>query len=321
MKHLFIVNPVAGRQKPEDKLRLIHEAIDRLPAEKRESEEFEVYVTAAPMDACAYIKEAAKKAQELRIYACGGDGTLNECVNGAAGLSNVAVTHFPCGTGNDFIKMFGPDKDRFFDLTELMNGEVRPIDVIDCNGRCSVNICSMGLDARIGTDVHKYSGMPLVGGAAGYVVSLAANYFKGITTAMTARTEGLVCGPELNLVCVCNGRFYGGGFNPTNDARPDDGYMDVLIVSGVSRLSLLGALMSYGKGKYRSCPQYITFVRTRLLEIDAAAEEVINVDGEAEYGSRVRFELVPGGLNFIFPRDMAFFRADAREAGAPQNEC
>ena len=97
--------------------------------------------------------------------------------------------------------------------------------------------------------------------------------------------------------------------------------MDVLIVSGVSRLSLLGALMSYAKGKYRSCPQYITFVRTRLLEIDAAAEEVINVDGEAEYGSRVRFELVPGGLNFIFPRDMAFFRADAREAGAPQNEC
>ena len=48
---------------------------------------------------------------------------------------------------------------------------------------------------------------------------------------------------------------------------------------------------------------------------------MINVDGEAEYGSRVRFELVPGGLNFIFPRDMAFFRADAREAGASQNEC
>ena len=79
--------------------------------------------------------------------------------------------------------------------------------------------------------------------------------------------------------------------------------------------------MSYAKGRYKSYPQYITFVRTCLLEIDAAAEEVINVDGEAEYGSRVRFELIPGGLNFIFPRDMAFFRADAREAGASQNEC
>lgn len=307
MKHLFVVNPVAGKQKPEEKLRLINEAIDRLPAEQRSRDEFEIYVTEAPMDACRHIRETAADGAELRVYACGGDGTLNECVNGAAGLSNVAVTHFPCGTGNDFIKMFGPGKDRFFDLTELINGEVRPIDVIKCNDRYSVNICSMGLDARVGTDVHKYSGMPLVSGPAGYVVSLVANYIKGITTTMTARTEGLTCGPELNLVCVCNGRFYGGGFNPTNDARPDDGYMDVLIVSGVSRLTIAGALIKYATGKYRAYPQYITFVRTRHLEIDAAEDEVINVDGEAEYGKHVVFDLVPGGVNFLFPRNMPFF--------------
>ena len=307
MKHLFVVNPVAGKQKPEEKLRLINEAIDRLPAEQRSRDEFEIYVTEAPMDACRHIRETAADGAELRVYACGGDGTLNECVNGAAGLSNVAVTHFPCGTGTDFIKMFGPGKDRFFDLTELINGEVRPIDVIKCNDRYSVNICSMGLDARVGTDVHKYSGMPLIGGAAGYVVSLVANYVKSITTTMTARAEGLTCGPELNLVCVCNGRFYGGGFNPTNDARPDDGLMDVLIVSGVSRLTIVRALLSYAKGKYRSLPQYITFVRTRHLEIDAAESEVINVDGEAEYGSRVVFDLIPGGVNFIFPKGLAFF--------------
>ncbi len=307
MKHLFVVNPVAGKQKPEDKLRLINEAIDRLPAAQREADEFEIYVTARPMDACERIREAAKDVDELRVYACGGDGTLNECVNGAAGLPNVAVTHFPCGTGNDFIKMFGADKERFFELTELINGEVRPIDVIKCNGRYSVNICSMGLDARIGTDVHKYSGMPLIGGAAGYVVSLVVNYVKSITTTMTARAEGLTCGPELNLVCVCNGRFYGGGFNPTNDARPDDGYMDVLIASGVTRLTLIGALMSYARGRYRSYPQYITFLRTRHLEIDAANEEVINVDGEAEYGKHIEFDLIPGGVNFIFPKNMSFF--------------
>ena len=307
MKHLFIVNPVAGKQKPEDKLRLINEAIDRLPPEQRERDSFDIYVTEAPMDAVGKIRSTAAACRELRVYACGGDGTLNECVNGAAGLPNAAVTHFPCGTGNDFIKMFGKDKDRFFDLTELINGEVRPIDVIKCNGRYSVNICSMGLDARVGTDVHKYSGMPLVSGPAGYVVSLVANYIKGITTTMTARTEGLTCGPELNLVCVCNGRFYGGGFNPTNDARPDDGYMDVLIVSGVSRLTIAGALIKYATGKYRAYPQYITFVRTRHLEIDAAEDEVINVDGEAEYGKHVVFDLVPGGVNFLFPRNMPFF--------------
>ncbi len=143
------------------------------------------------MDACRHIRETAADGAELRVYACGGDGTLNECVNGAAGLPNTAVTHFPCGTGNDFIRMFDNEKSRFYDLTELINGEVRPLDVIKCNDRYAINICSLGIDARVGTDVHKYSGLPLVGGAAGYVVSLAVNYVKGVTTSLTAATEGL----------------------------------------------------------------------------------------------------------------------------------
>ena len=156
---LLIINPVSGKKLV---IRYIPEIIRRL------MDSGYLVTTAVTSRRGEATEIAAQLGADYDLVCCtGGDGTLNECVNGAAGLSNVAVTHFPCGTGNDFIKMFGPDKDRFFDLTELMNGEVRPIDVIDCNGRYSVNICSMGLDARIGTDVHKYSGMPLVGGAAG----------------------------------------------------------------------------------------------------------------------------------------------------------
>ena len=210
MKHLFVVNPVAGKQKPEEKIKLIHDSADRVPGGLAGG--FEIYVTRAPMDAVEKIRSAAEGEDDLRVYACGGDGTLNECVNGAAGLKNVAVTHFPCGTGNDFIKMFGADKSRFFDLAELANGEVRPLDLIKCNGRYSINICSMGLDARVGTDVHKYSGLPLLGGPAGYVASLAVNFVKGVSQPMTVTADGLTCGPRLNLVCICNGRFYGGGF-------------------------------------------------------------------------------------------------------------
>ena len=306
-KHLFVVNPVAGRSKPEDKLRLIHESIGRLPESER-SAQFEIYVTAAPLDAVGKIKDAAAECEELRVYACGGDGTLNECVNGAAGLDNVAVTHFPCGTGNDFIRMFGAEKQRFFDLAELMTGEVLPIDVIKCNDRYAVNICSAGIDARVGTDVHKYSSLPLIGGAAGYVVSLAVNYVKGVKQPMTVRVDGMTCGPELNLVCVCNGRFYGGGFNPTNEARPDDGLMDVLIASGVNRARLLGVVANYARAKYRQYPQYITFVRTTRIELEFKGSEVINLDGESLYTDKAVIELIPGGVNFIAPRNMAFFR-------------
>ena len=308
MKHLFVVNPVAGKSKPEDKIRLIHEAVGRLPAEMRDGSQFEIYVTNAPMDAAGKIMEDAEAGAELRVYACGGDGTLNECVNGAALRPNVAVTHFPCGTGNDFIRTFGDEKSRFSDIAELINGEVRSFDIIRCNDRYAINICSMGIDARVGTDVHKYSGLPVVGGAAGYVVSLVANYCKGVKQPMTVKVDGLVCGPELNLVCVCNGRFYGGGFNPTNDARPDDGLMDVLVASGVGRAKLLGVISGYAKGKYKLYPQYITCVRTTHLEIECRNVEVINIDGEAEHSRRAVMDLIPGGVNFIVPRDMEFFR-------------
>lgn len=303
MKHLFIVNPVAGRTKPEDKLKLIHECIGRIPATEHTAD-FEVYVTGAPMDAVSKIRAEAEKCDDLRVYACGGDGTLNECVNGAVGHDNVAVTHFPCGTGNDFIRMFGDEKSRFFNLDELIEGEVRPLDVIRCNDRYAINICSLGIDARVGTDVHKFGNL----GAAGYVVSLAANYIKGVHQSMTVQVEGMTCGPELNLVCICNGRFYGGGFNPTNEARPDDGLMDVLIASGVNRAKLLGVVMSYAKAKYRRFPQYITCVRTTHLEISCKKPEVINVDGEAEHADHAVIDLIPGGVNFICPRNMAFFR-------------
>jgi len=109
MKHLFIVNPVAGGK---DRREYVAEQA-RLALEGSE-DAYEVYVTTAPMDACAKIAAEAASGEELRVYACGGDGTLNECVNGAVGRSNVAVTHFPCGTGNDFIKMFGGGKDALF---------------------------------------------------------------------------------------------------------------------------------------------------------------------------------------------------------------
>ncbi len=308
MKHLFIVNPVAGKQKPEAKMKLISDTIRSLDETQKKNDIFELYVTKAPMDACDKIRQEAASGEPLRVYACGGDGTLNECVNGVVGYPNTSVTHYPCGTGNDFIKMFGEERSRFFDLRELIAGVVQPIDVIKCNDRYSINICSLGLDARVGTDVHKYSGLPLIGGPAGYIVSLLVNYAKGLSSKMTAYADGLTCGPELNVVCVCNGRYYGGGFNPTNDARPDDGLMDVLIVSGVNRLTFVNAIAGYASGKYKKFPKYITYLRTDHLEVKSEKREVINVDGESAFSDNVTFDIIPNGVNFVVPEGLSFFK-------------
>ncbi|MBR5491262.1 MAG: BmrU protein, partial [Oscillospiraceae bacterium] len=256
MKHLFIVNPAAGRKDSTD---LVSAKVAQFFSGKEG--DFEIYATKAPMDAVKKITYEAQLCDELRVYACGGDGTLNECVCGCVGQDNVAVTHFPTGTGNDFIKTFGEKKELFFDLGELIDGNVRPMDVIDCNGRHSVNICSVGIDARIGGDVHKYSKIPLIGGATGYVTSTAVNFLKGITDNLRVVCNGKLYYGEMNLICACNGTHYGGGFNPVPEARPDDGLIDFLIVKGANRATFLRLVGKFAKGEYANHPKYITHIQ------------------------------------------------------------
>lgn len=313
MKHLFIINPSAGGVKGrvsemEREIKAFAETLGDI---------YEIYMTQAPMDACRKIAEEAETADMLYVYACGGDGTLNECANGAARRSNVAITHYPRGTGNDFIRMFGKENEHLFhDLSALANGTVRPLDLIDCNGRYGLDICSVGIDARVGRDVHKYSGVPLIGGVTGYVVSLVVNIIKGVTQHFRITTEDYTIDDEITLACACNGRFYGGGFNPVPEAMPDDGIMDCLIVKAVSRLKIIQVVLKYAKGQYHKFPDLITHVRGNYMEIASDCDFVVNIDGESISANNISFKLIPKGINFIFPSELGFFNSNAEDSGA-----
>ena len=304
MKHLFIINPAAGGM---DRSEAVGAAVAQ--AFSGRSGDFEVYTTKAPMDAARKIALEADLCSALRVYACGGDGTLNECVCGAVGRENVAVAHYPTGTGNDFVKTFGDDVGRFRDLPALIDGEVHPLDVIDCNGRACVNICSVGIDARIGTDVHKYSEMPILGGRMAYITSTVVNLVKGVRQPLRVVCGGKLYHGDMSLICACNGSYYGGGFHPVPEARPDDGALHFLIVKGVSRPGFVRLVGAYAKGKYAEMPKVITHVRGERIEIESETELAVNIDGELMFAKKVCMQLVPGGVNFIVPRDMAFFRA------------
>ena len=307
MHHLFIVNPAAGGKDKSAEVRAKVEA-----AFQGRGDSFEVYVTKAPMDATAKIRAEAEKHEHLRVYACGGDGTFNECVCGAAEQENVAVCPFPTGTGNDFCRMFGEEKDLFRDLDALLEGSEVPIDLIACNDRYSANICSVGIDARIGTSVHKYSKIPLIGGATGYVVSAIVNMFKGIATPMEIFCDGQRFSGKHTLVCACNGRYYGGGFNPCPTARPDDGIMDVYIAKKVSLVQFAALIGKYAAGKADEMPGIITHLRcSDELTIRCESEDVANVDGEALPAREFRFRMLPKSLRLVVPRGMRFFEQES----------
>lgn len=308
MKHLFIVNPTAGGKDHTGEVRArVSEAF------KNRSDDYEIYVTKAAMDAPGKIREEAAHCDHLRVYACGGDGTFNECVCGAAHLSNVAVCPFPTGTGNDFCRMFGEDKELFRNIDALLEGFETPIDLIDCNGRYSANICSVGIDARIGTSVHKYSKLPIIGGAGGYIISVIVNVFKGISQHMKVKAGGFAADGEHTLICACNGRYYGGGFNPTTTARPDDGVMDIFVVKKVSILQVASLIGKYASGRIDEVPEFAAHLYGDELEIVFDKKSVINVDGEALYSDRVKMKLVPGAANLIVPKGLRFFEDEAAE--------
>ena len=117
MKHVFILNPAAGKA---DHTPRYAQDIERLCSAKGLS--YEICISKAPGDCKTIARSACESGQEVRLYACGGDGTLNEVVCGMVGCPNAAVTHYPGGSGNDAIKVFS-DTAPFFDLERLLDAD------------------------------------------------------------------------------------------------------------------------------------------------------------------------------------------------------
>ena len=241
MRHLFIINPAAGKKETTAQL---EELLNGL------SFEHEVVYTEGAGHARDIAREAAERGDPVRIYACGGDGTLNEVVNGAAGYDHVAVTCIPKGTGNDFLKVFGADyRTLFYNIEALAQGPQTPFDVMDCNGHLGIDVVCCGADARIGAGVHKYKNWRFVSGMGPYCLALVENVLlKGLNRPMSVRMDDIKWDGETAIICICNGRHYGGGFMPVPDAMPDDGMLDMLLIPGISLLTFAKLIGKYAKG-------------------------------------------------------------------------
>ena len=300
MTHLFIINPAAGsRNRTDDYSEVIH----KLCREK--GLDYDIRVSTAPGECARFAREAAETGEEYRIYACGGDGTLNEVVQGAAGHPNVAVTVYSGGSGNDFVKLFD-DPQAFFDLERLLDAEEATFDLIRCNDDISLNICSVGLDARIGTDVSNYKRLPLLHGFRAYAASTVVNVVKGVSEHYVVELNGKRIDADQTLVCVCNGRYYGGGFNPVPEADPADGLLDVLLVKKVSRVQLAGVIGKYKAGRYKELPHLVRHYRTKNVKIICDKPTPINLDGELRVAQEINMSVADEKLRFFFPRGLTW---------------
>ena len=261
MRTVFIVNPKAGKGRGREKFIKEIEA-----ASKKTGVAVEVYSTRAVGDgealAAQLAREAEARGEETRIIACGGDGTLNEVLNGAMRHDHVAIGVVPIGTGNDFCRNF-PEAGDFLDIEAQLTGTVMACDAIRYSGmldgrvqtRYCANMFNIGFDCNVVDLTAKLKTYPLLAGSMAYLMAVLCILIKKKGADLRVELDGEICedGPVL-LTALANGSFCGGGVKSAPVARLDDGLMDVNIIYNVSRMEFLSKFPAYSKGTHMQIP-------------------------------------------------------------------
>ncbi len=297
MRHVFIINPRAGRR---DHTARIYQMAECL--RERHGLECTCMLTVRPGGGAEMVRRLAESGEELRVYACGGDGTASEVANGLAGFPRAAMTCVPTGTGNDLLKNFGPDAEKFSDAENLWNGPVRSLDLIDCSGRYCLTIACSGIDAQVAESVRRFGASPLLKGRGKYLASVAANFLlHPIGHHWTVTLDGETAEGDFALVSVCNGRYYGGGSMPVPEARMDDGVLQTILVKDISKAAFARLFGAYSAGRAREFPRVVRIVEAREITISAAEDIVTCLDGECFRSREVTLKLAEKRINFFGP--------------------
>lgn len=294
----FIVNPRSGNGNIARTIPLIRKHFDEAGIP------FEIYLTKKANDATAVAREVSDKFPVL--VAVGGDGTVNELVNGM-GSSNILGV-LPTGSGNDFSKMLHLSRDTNEILQVIAKQKTKLIDlghITAMNSRLEkiekyfVNSVGIGLDAKVAYEAGK---LPMLRGLAKYVVSAMKSIFSySPAIAHVAFGSRESHGKHL-LIAIGNGKSAGGGFYLTPDAILDDGLLDVCLAKDVSVFEALKILPFVLKGKHGRFGK-IEFGRAAKLNVKGDEDLPVHVDGEV-IGLDIReiaIDLKPRSLRVIVP--------------------
>ena len=298
MKHIFILNPAAGKTEGKEELEeRIHKAC--------EGAEYVIYRTKEPHDATNYVKTCCEKEpnEGLRFYACGGDGTLNEVAAGAYLYPNASVSVIPCGSGNDFVKAFG-GAEKFLDIPALMKAEAKPIDLIKANEYIAVNVLNFGFDTTVAKTIPEVKRKAIIGGKNAYATGIVV----ALLTAMRTKCSIVADGEELTDGCILlctigNGQYVGGSFRCAPRALVDDGLLEVCMFRPINHIQFVQVLGPYTEGKHLDDPKTSQYLKYRQAkEITVTGKNLMfSLDGELITADQLHIEIMKGALRFANP--------------------
>ncbi len=305
MKTVFIINPCAGQG------RNVGSLIDKINTLTELDKE--IYITKFIGDATGYVKSFCEKFGVARFIACGGDGTLNEVLNGVIGFRKAEVGVIPVGTGNDFCRNF--EDNTAEDILYSAFGESVKCDAIKYTtetengaviGYCA-NMFNIGFDCNVADLTAKIKKKPFISGSVAYLISIFAMLIgkKGANLKIEIDGKERHLG-KLLLTSVANGCYCGGGIKSNPLASICDGKININIIKNVSRLKFLRLLPHYMKGsflKLKNIDRVITSEKCCEITVTPLNGKMrLCVDGEIMDAGKTRFEICPAAFNFVLPK-------------------
>ena len=299
MEHVFIINPAARKKDQTEYIKSV--------VEKRNDIKYTFYNTTGLGDATRFVKEKCEENPNefYKFYACGGDGTVNEVVNGLVEYQNAAFTVYPCGSGNDFVK--ASKNYDFTDINALIDGELIEIDLIKANGKYSANIVNAGFDAATAHRMVKFKRWPLVSGKMAYNLAIVVSLMREMKHKGKVYVDDeLVFDGDFLLTAACNGICCGGSFYFAPYAEIDNGLIELMIIKQISRLKFISNVKYIKRGTYQEqekLKKYVSAYKCKKVRIETEKNIVYAVDGETQETKVVEVEICPKMVKFFRPKN------------------
>jgi diacylglycerol kinase (ATP) len=309
MKSRLIVNPVSGTDTAPDYLQNINERL------RAQLGAMDIVMTVAAGDAEHAAEQAVRDGCD-HLFVAGGDGTLNEVLNGVGrvegGFDAVTLGVIPLGTGNDFATALGLPADVDAALDMLLASEPIRVDVGHLNERFFVNVSAGGFIAEVSDAVDPH--LKTLAGRLAYILGGAQVLFHyepvsarivadehpdgSASPAPSPRVARVTRDVTLQAFAVCNARLIGGGQLIAPDAVFDDGLLDVCLIHEMSTLEFVGLLRRVSSGDHVDDPR-VTYFRTRALECVFGRVIKVNTDGQVLEADHCRYGILPRAVRFL----------------------
>ena len=298
MKHIFIINPLAGSGNitPDS----IQNELERAGVD------YEIHLSESPEDTKDFVVRRGRQSPEetLRFYACGGDGTIKQVVDGIINLDNAELSVYPIGSGNDFVKYYG-GKDVFMDLKALCNSEAHPIDLIKVGDEYSINVTNFGFDSCVAETMTKVRRKKLLGGKNAYTTGIVKALFTAMRNNGQIEVDGECISKKTFLLCtIANGNYVGGSYKCAPRAVTNDGLLEVCLVKPITIFKFLTLIKVYVKGTHLEDPRFkniLVYRRGKKVSVSSDKEFSITLDGEIRRVKHFTAEIVHNAIKFAAP--------------------